>query len=114
MTQEKKAETSYRPKFDPAMDGPTYQIFKTRMESGFLDPTKVEREALQRPDRYKKDLDYERAYHVEELPFRGYDRSSSATIYLHIGLKRNQPGKPKVSYNTIFDSPLTNGANLFL
>ena len=28
--------------------------------------------------------------------------SSAAINYLHIGLKRNQPGKPKVSYNTIF------------
>ena len=47
MTQEKKSQNlSNEPKFDPAIDGPIYQIFTTRMESGFLDPTKVEREAL--------------------------------------------------------------------
>ena len=29
MTQGKKAETSSRPKLDPGMDGPRYQIFTT-------------------------------------------------------------------------------------
>ena len=68
-TGKKNQNFSNRRKFDPAMDAPRYQIFMTWMESGFLDPIKVEREATTYsiPNKHKKDLDYERAYHVEEL-----------------------------------------------
>ena len=47
-------------------------------------------------DEYKKDLDYERAYHVEELHFRGYDRKQRGNYLFTHRIKKEPSGKPKV------------------
>jgi len=47
------------------------------------------------PDMYKKDLDYERAYNVEELPFRGYDRKQRSNYLFTHQIKKEPTQKAK-------------------
>ena len=46
-------------------------------------------------DKYKEDLDYERAYHVEELPFRGYDRKQRSNYLFTHRIKKEPTRKAK-------------------
>ena len=78
-----------RPRFDPAMD-PYLKIYD--LESGVLDFGKVGR-SYGIPDMYK-DMDHERAYHVEEALSRL--ESDAARIYHRIK-KDHESGKHKFS-----------------
>ena len=68
MTQEKRAESSHKLKFDPATE---FLRLGWNQDSSILPKPRGRRYSI--PDMYIKDLDDERAYRVEELLFRGYD-----------------------------------------